>query len=191
MKDPAAVHSAASQIRFMFTELVNGHDEINVPALTDQIVERLREDPDLSRLMIEQMVRPTVYEIGLSVLSQWRREKMLVNQDVVTVGDTAVTRDELQKRSQIRRLQWLFRPEHAGVHHIRLRAMTRQDLLTAAGEREGRAKTELIMAALLRHIASKLQDGERVSDRFSDAEIDVLYRNIGDSWGQQGQAAGS
>lgn len=67
--------------------------------------------------------------------------------------------------------QWL---EHVNDRHMRLAEMTREDLLQAAQERTTRGDREMAIADLWQALASKLEGGERVRDRFTPEEIEAL-----------------
>lgn len=67
--------------------------------------------------------------------------------------------------------QWL---EHVNDRHMRLAEMTREDLLQAAQERTTRGDHEMAIADLWQALASKLEDGQRVKDRFTSEEIEAI-----------------
>lgn len=58
-------------------------------------------------------------------------------------------------------------------------SLKRDDLLFVAGEYERRSNDQLMSAAFCRAIAKRLRTGMVVADRFTNAQLDALWRSIG------------
>ena len=59
--------------------------------------------------------------------------------------------------------------------YVRLGAMTAAELLAAADEREGRARRDLSSARWYRMLASQMDEGQTVEDRFTADQVEEAY----------------
>lgn len=162
----------------LFRTKIGEADEFRVPEVTDAIVAEIQADPDLLASFVKESLRPMVYTIGLAELARWRQQKEGEGIEVVLTGEYGATRETITRKATIRRLQWLSRAEHVGDRHMLLETMEREHLLTAAEERETRAEAEAHVARFLRAVASRLQPGETVGERFKDEQLDEIYRSV-------------
>jgi hypothetical protein len=67
--------SGRTRVRRLFEALSDDLDEFSLPELADQVFEQVQADPALIAQLIDEMLRPMVYEIGLGVLSSQRARR--------------------------------------------------------------------------------------------------------------------
>lgn len=163
-------NSARSRIREIVRNRIEAEDEISLPELTDALVTLLRGDEQFMDEFVAEALRSEVYAQVSAAVAGSRR--------LVQVGDFAMTSEAIEKRAQAFASRFLGWFEHSGARHVRLMDMTREDLLTSASERRKRGQREYSIAALWTQLASGLEGGQRVEERFTAAEIEALYERI-------------
>ncbi len=158
--------SIRSRVREWVQNEIKDETEVSIPTLTASALAHFRGDQAFIQGLMQEMLRPMVYELALAVVQSSRGS-------LVTLGDTIVTRDEVAKKARTRNVwgTWL---EHAGDRHVALLDMTREDLLLAATERQDRGEHELELAKLWRKLADGLEGGQVVRERFSAEEIEKV-----------------
>jgi hypothetical protein len=67
--------SSRTIVRRMFEELSDNLDEFSLPGITDEVFGRVKADPDLLARLIEDALRPLIYDIGLGVMASQRARR--------------------------------------------------------------------------------------------------------------------
>lgn len=148
--------TARKHIRAWFHDAIDGHESIDLTALTDAAVLELQGNREFCARFIGECLRPMVYQIGFTLLSQARSE-------------TAAAMTRMSSQSAAERLEegsadwskWLEYDPGSG-RHVLLFALTKEQALAAAEARESRADPDLRRAGLLRLAAGRLEAGQRI-----------------------------
>jgi hypothetical protein len=157
---------------------VRDHPDASAPEVSKAAVDAwYARGPDAVRELLECLAQRAVYELVLDVFAATRGvTKGLESRARGTgsiVREILAHQDEAVEKLRARFAIWR---EHAGDRHYILTEMTKPQLLQAATERRTRAGTELGIALFLERLAHRLKDGEKVSDRWSPAEMERLLR---------------
>jgi hypothetical protein len=163
--------SARIQVRTWVREQIADADEVTLPALADEAVEHFVKDKRFIRALLDESLRPLVYDLARIEMGRTRGT-------VIRLGDTLATEEAIDKRSQTLAGKWSRWLEHVNDRHVRLLDMTREDLLTAAGERRERAEADLKIADLWDRLAAHLEGGQAVRERFTPQEIDAMHEKV-------------
>lgn len=162
---------ASQRIRAWIQERTNGQHAVALPSLTTEAVEHFLGDTELVRRLFGEKLRSIVYEIAQRVFKETRPGAVLL-------GDEIVDQEELAQRASRLKVKWDRWLEHAGETHVRLSAMNRVQLLTAAVERETRADEEFKRASFLRELADRLKGAQTVGQVFKPDEIEAVWSRI-------------
>lgn len=157
--------SARSEIRSFVRNLVTDEQEVSAPELVNRAIENFASNEEFVRQLFTEAFHDIVYAEVQAVIAETR---------IIRVPGYTFTQEELSKRVAKHSVfkNWL---EHSGERHIRVMDMTKEDLLVAASERESRGERELKLANLWRSIAGELNNGEKVSTKFTSEDLDQLY----------------
>ena len=142
---------------------IAGNDEVPIPTLRDAAITAFKNDGKFLAQLGREYLAETVYEAIRRCIGRSR---------LVVLGDVAATKDAVTERAAKLASRWDGWWEHSGERHVQLLEMTRDDLLAAAEERERRGRHELFLARLWRHLAERLENGDRVRDQFTADQID-------------------
>lgn len=167
MDPPTARAAIAGWLRLQLA----GATEVRLPDLTNEAVEFVASDRKLLRSFLGEMLRPIVYDCAQRIVGKDR-------EGFIVLGDVLLRRGEFETRAHTLGSRWTRWLEHVGDRHINIMAMTRQDLLIAAEERERRAAADTGVAQLWRAIADRLKKGQTVGDRFKPADLDALSEQL-------------
>ena len=164
--------SATSTLREWMRDRISLAGEVKIKELGEEGIQFLAEDQERLNQFVTERVYDMAAEIGRAVLLETRRIKRFYEAE-------AKTEEEKQQRLG----RWFQRMEHQPVrgNYMRLQAMTRQDLLSAAEEREKRATVELVTARWYRLLAAGMSDEQTVSDRYSPEQVASFYESAADS----------
>lgn len=143
--------------------------EVRLPVVTRRVQEELESDLDFLRHFWMESCSSAVYEHVRIVVGRTRLP-IRGHQEVTPEGEPVAP--------PVPQFDWNRWLEHSGDKHIKLKQMTRSDLLSAAAEREARGLREIHLARLLRRIADRLTDDQTVGDVLTDAELDQLEQAI-------------
>lgn len=152
--------------------LIDGESVAELPAITDMAVRWMSEDPERMNRCLEELIRPIVYEMVQKIVSETRRPGIIV------LGDSVHTKEALQQKAQAMRSRWTTHMEHSGDRHVRLMEASKMDLFQAANERYALAAANRAYGDLWVKMASAMEDGQKVRDRFTAADIDSMFRAI-------------
>lgn len=170
-------------IREWWKEEVGNADVLDVPAMVDQAVAALLSDPTFLGRFAEEFLRPVVADVAREFMAGERRAfkesapKPFVwpRLQELTSGDVAKRiEDEAPKRDMGR---WFEHDPKTGKY-IRLGYMVKEQCLAAAEKREQRATGDLTRAGMLRMVAGRLNPGQRVSEVWSEDELERLEQQI-------------
>jgi hypothetical protein len=142
--------------------------EIRLPEIADAACAYFLSDENFLKGPIADLIRLAAYDAAQRYAQHTR--------GVIPFGDSVITREEMTKRA--RRSQFSVWLEHVGDRHIRFMDLTREELLVAAGERRGRAQTDLDVALLEETLADALESGQHVKDRFTEEEIEEVRASL-------------
>lgn len=164
--------SATSTLREWMRDRISLAGEVKIKELGEEGIQFLAEDQERLNQFVTERVYDMAAEIGRAVLLETRRIKRFYEAE-------AKTEEEKQQRLG----RWFQRMEHQPVrgNYMRLQAMTRQDLLLAAEEREKRATVELVTARWYRLLAAGMTEEQTVRDRYSPEQVASFYESAADS----------
>ena len=164
--------SATSTLREWMRDRISLAGEVKIKELGEEGIQFLAEDQERLNQFVTERVYDMAAEIGRAVLLETRRIKRFYEAE-------AKTEEEKQQRLG----RWFQRMEHQPVrgNYMRLQAMTRQDLLVAAEEREKRATVEMVTARWYRLLAAGMTEEQTVKDRYSPEQVATFYESAADS----------
>ena len=157
--------SARAVIRQWVRDEIENESEIDLPELADKAVSYFQTDNVIMGRLFAEGMRNLVYSLAESVLAQTRPNLRIV-------GGKAQDPEKLT--TKVRKKAWEAWMEHVGDKHVRLVEMDRESLLTAAAGRRLSANRNVEIARLFEGIASRLEGGEVVGDRFGHDDIESL-----------------
>lgn len=173
--------SVRSVVRAWLREAIEGEEAISLPFLADKAVQHFGKQPELVQQYFAETFRQLVYGEAQSVVARTRSTASVSSQtDRIQLGDEIVTREVVKERARKLGSRWSNWMEHVGERHISLMKMTRDDCLKAIGERELRIASEQKRVTLLQRLAEQLEGDEAIEDRYSDEDIDRIWKEIDD-----------
>jgi hypothetical protein len=159
--------SATSLLREWLRDQVALLGTANVGPLAEGGVLYLAEDQDRLNQFVTERVYDMAAEVARAVLLETRRVKRFYESDEVS-----------PEEQRIRMERWFDRMEHQPLKgYMRLGSMSKEDLITAAEEREKRAATEVATARWYRVLAEGLGEGQVVRDVFTPEQVAEAYSN--------------
>jgi hypothetical protein len=157
------------QLKDILLDEIGDEFSINLPQLANRVAEIVRADEELSANLIDEIVRPYVYEQGVQIFARTR------NEAVLELGDEVVGRSEFEARAKVLTSRFERWMEHAGGRYVNFMEMRRADLEEAAGQRKKRATTELKVAEFELYLARSLKGEEKVGDRYTPDELEEMW----------------
>lgn len=151
---------------------INGSDEISIATLTDDAFGHFKADRPFIDQFIEEHLRDMIYQLV--------RKAVMETRQTYQVGGVIVGKGVEDKSVQVKPSKWSKWLEFDGENHVRLPAMTKPQLLSAASLRRDTAQVQLDRAELLERLAKRLKNNtERVSDRFNmTSDLDKIWADI-------------
>lgn len=159
----------AEQLKGILLAEIDGEPSVNLPQLANRVVNSVIEDEEFVRDLVEQAVRPFVYNMGKRLMAKTRGES------VIELGDEIVGRSEFEARARVVTHKFEYWMEHSDGRYVNFMEMRKEDLLEAARQREARASTELAIAQFEKMLASKLKKSEKVGERFTPSQLDEMW----------------
>lgn len=185
--------SARSLVRRHFEELSDDLNEFSLPDITDQVFIRVKADPTLLERLIEECLRPIVYDIGLGVMGSQRARRsravpireairslppqpMERQLDVTPAASPAIApRRQPAQRSGF---DWLRHPVAVAPKQIvRLRKAVREDLERAirfGGQGIESTRVSLAYYELVKE--GLTSDIQTVAECYTDADLAALWQ---------------
>lgn len=163
--------NARGAVRQFIRESVGDATEVYLPPMVDDAVAHFLNDASFVRSALAALLRPIVYEIAQAEITRSRGTGILL-------GDSVVDANGLDQRAQKLHTRWNGFYEYANGRYLKVLSMTADDLVDAADQREHRANVELAYARLWRALASKLNTGQTVGDRFKPEDLDRMYLDL-------------
>ena len=159
-------------IRAWWREQLADAEGIDLPAATDRGALALRQDPDFRERFLDECLRPMVYEIGLALISRERGGAAPGTRKLSAKQIAARIEEDAERWSR-----WLEHDPTTG-RHVPFLALTKEQAIAAAVERERRAGGDLRRAALLRLAAGRLEPGQAVGDVWTAEELAVMEERL-------------
>lgn len=148
--------------------------ELDVKEEAKRICAYLKRDEWFCEMFLEEALCQTVYEVGIGEMSAIRTAVATRIATAEEIADVMAAGTRGKGGAWDR---WLERDPASG-RHVPILAMTKAQLLAAAREREGLAKTQVVRADFNRALANQLNDTQTVGDVWSTAEMDTLYARV-------------
>jgi hypothetical protein len=159
--------SATSLLREWLRDQIALLGTANVGPLAEGGVLYLAEDQDRLNQFVTERVYDMAAEVARAMLLETRRVKRFYESENTT-----------PEEQRVRMERWFDRMEHQPMKgYMRLGSMTRDDLITAAEEREKRAATEVATARWYRILAQGLGDEQTVREAFTPEQVAEAYSN--------------
>lgn len=178
------INTPRAQIARFVREKIEGEDRVDLPDLVEMAVGHFAHDPAFVAQFMREAFPAIIYGIAQNVVAQTRGATVLV-------GNTLTTTSAARKAASAARPRWQMWLEHTGAGFARLPDMTREELLTAAEQRDTRADRERSLATLWRTLAFNLAPGQKVGDFYDDAAIDAVVDALSGGVPGAGVAAGA
>ncbi len=163
--------SARAELASFVRETIEGEDRVEMGDLVETAIGKFQQDPAWVNAFLREQLYSIVYGIAQNVVARTRS-------GAVIVGSAIVSQSGARAIATAPRPRWQSWLEHDGSGYVRLPEMTREQLLAAADQREGRAQREASIAAFWRVLADHLNAGQRVADVFDDAQLDALLATL-------------
>lgn len=173
-----------ANVRHLIRDLVLERGEMRVAEIVDEVLATIIQDPTLLR----RYLRPGIAGDVRGILAAYRRAAVTAGAGAdgaiivtgnptapITEATTVTTPGAFTQRALRAAAHWERWLEHVNGRHIPLLEMTREDLLAAAATRRRRAQAELNVAELWDLLASRLEGGQRLGDRFTTEEIQQAH----------------
>lgn len=148
-------------------ERMDGVERVNIGNIVDELLDSMKP-AELRELAVEH-IRSVAFDLARSEASRTRRSVKRRNTE-------APAREHiiLKPVTERRWSDWL---EWNGSVHIRFMEMTREDIEAAARIRLERGTREAHMSEFERMIAARLSPGQKVSEVFTEEQIQQLYED--------------
>jgi hypothetical protein len=143
-----------------------------MPDIAKAAVAEFKDDVEFCRRFVEDNLYQVAYSLVQDTVAATR------GPGFKKIGDSLVNERGMEQRKQNMRSRWGSWLEHAKGRTVRLSAMTRSDLLSAAAERRTRADEELTRATFMERIAETLTGDETVGDRYSSDQLDEMWQTV-------------
>jgi hypothetical protein len=164
-------HSATAILREWLRERIAQLNEANATRLSTEAVEFLATDQDLLNQFVSERVYDTTSEIVRAVLLETRRVRKFYEGAAETPG---------QQAERIER--WFDRMEHSPTrHYVRLRLMTRADLLAGAEERMAQGASDFTVARWYTTLAQGLVEAQTVGEVYTPEQVARAYQDAQDT----------
>lgn len=169
--------------RQLVDRAVDNPERVAISDIVEQVEKKFLTDPafmhSLAIMNIREIVQAAVRE---GIASTRGPARKVIVRNVITTPD-----DQIRESTALMAalaLRWGRFREWNGTVHVKLPAMTRQDLLAAAAIRQERAQREMRYAIFFKRLADKLPDDDaRVSDVIPYEVIEREYALAGQEAG--------
>lgn len=156
-----------------------------VPLLANDIVEKLEaNDIDLLNGWLRTKARPLLGEYIRHMLSQKRalvrahEPREMFGAHLAEFVATSNRKDKSGSPPATALVSWLTTKYHVGRRNLNLGDFTKIELQKASAEYSARASRNAFEASFLTALAKKLTGEKKVSDVFSNDQIDRIYKSL-------------
>lgn len=159
-------------------ELAAAGDVVVLSDVAYAVVARIVTDPALVTAYLTERLQDMVYNaVQVKVARSRQRGGQVLTVIAGGLDPNASTTPARMVKARVNWLDWM---EHVRNRHVRLRSMTRPQLIEAANERFNRAHQEIERGAIMQALAERLPDDTTtVGDMFSNAAIEAIVSRIG------------
>lgn len=172
--------SLRQQIAQWWQDRIEGVEDFSLAELASEGAAHFRQDPEFCERFLDEWLRPTVYQVGMSLLSQERaavlrdvaRPATVPTRRVAAAGVAAAIEEKPADWSR-----WLERDPDTGKY-VPLFLLTKEQALRAAEAREQRADPDLRRAGLLRMAAGRLGKGQRIENVWTAGQLAEIERTL-------------
>jgi hypothetical protein len=170
-------------IREWWKEQMGDLDMVDPKEMADYAIEAMLQDATFLARFSEEFLRPVVLDVAREVFASGRRAykeqepKPFVWPTLreIATGDMAQRIEEDAPKRDM--TKWFEHDPKTGKY-LRLGIMVKEQCLAAAESRERRATGDLTRAGMLRMVAGRLAPGQRVSEVWSEEELERLEQQI-------------
>mgnify|MGYP006265655587 CR=1 FL=1 len=149
-------------------ERIEGQDRVNIGQVVDELLASMKP-AELRELAVEH-IRGVAFELARKETANSRRSVRRQKTSEMPEQRHVILKPVTQKSWG----DWL---EWNGSVHVRLMEMTREDLEAAARIRLERGTREAHLSEFERSIAARLLPGQRVSEVFSEEQVQQIYED--------------
>jgi hypothetical protein len=175
---PQQKQTARQQLTAWIRDYMTDKDEVSASEMVSEAVIKFRKNRKFLDELAVDALRELVYRRAVEEMARSRRAGK--GPVVMTGDDVLISTKGIKQRARGHSVfqNWL---EHAGDRHVRIMDATREDLLLAAEEREGRGEHEIRLAKVWRTVAETLEGGQVVNTKYSPEEVERIYRGMDNS----------
>lgn len=175
--------SCQGLIRDWWREEIGDTDVVDLSALVDQAMAAMMQDPTFLARFSQEFLRPVVMDVARGFIASERRAykqpepKPFVWPTLreITSGEAA---QRIEQEAPKRDMSKWFEHDPKTGKYLRLSIMVKEQCLAAAENRERRSSGDLTRAGMLRMVAGRLAPGQRVSEVWSEEELERLEQQI-------------
>lgn len=158
--------SMRSKVRAWILAKVRKEAEVELPELAKEAITHFGRDTSFKQAFFEESLYSMVYELASKAVGSTRT----INTPEI---DGEATDGPAPKSIFA---TWM---EHCGSRHVAVLNMSKEDLKMAEQERRERGTKEHALADLWKYVRTHMKSSdEMVADRFSSAQLEVLYRRF-------------
>lgn len=158
-------------------------DVVDIKDMVDRAIADMLEDSTFLARFSEEFLRPVVLEVAREFIASERRAykdpepKPFVWPTLreITSGEVV---QRIEQQAPKRDMNRWFEHDPKTGKYLRLGIMVKEQCLAAAENRERRAGGDLTRAGMLRMVAGRLAPGQRVSEVWSEEELERLEQQI-------------
>lgn len=170
-------------IREWWKDEIGKSDVVDIKSLVDEAIATMLQDATFLSRFSEEFLRPVVMDVAREFIASERRAyrepepKPFVWPTLreITSGEVAQRIEDAAPKRDMSK--WLEHDPKTGKY-LRLGIMVKEQCLAAAESRERRAGGDLTRAGMLRMVAGRLSPGQRVSEVWSEEELERLEQQI-------------
>lgn len=160
-------HPLRSMLRDWLKEEIEGREVIETQAVVTAAVAKFGTDPAFQAALL----REALSELIPGMLRRLANE----GREYIKSSDSYISHEQIARRAGTFWSRW-YENIGGGVSK-QLLALTKDELLHVAGEREKRADGEYRVAAFERHLAANMESGEIVSERYDEEDLGSIWDN--------------
>lgn len=180
---PDQVASARAAVSDLFSQWMDPLTEWNLPHVSREIMELIKQDEELLDQLIDESLMKTVYDIGLALITRQRAQHTWVSQarstlNTPTVRSTGNGWAEARegKVRLTKKFDWMHQPILvARRHYVRYEIATKAHLEAAMEMQATRLFTARRRHRFHKLMAQGMNDTETVLERYTPEDLMALY----------------